>query len=175
MLRRLIRAAGAAALVLQSLAAWDASAAPVRWSGNGHLYEVRYDRAGLSWPQAELRAYGLGCGWYLATITSAAENAFVFGLVGRRADIFVGVEGPWLGAFQKNDRAEPAGNWRWVTEEAFRYTRWSPRQPDDVQDDELFLNYRRDGAWNDALASLQAKGFVVEFDAGRQAACRRRG
>jgi hypothetical protein len=174
-MRFLIRAAGAAALVLQSLAAWDAEAAPARWSGNGHLYEVRLVSEGLNWVQAELRAYELGCGWYLATVTSKAEHDFVFGLVKKRAGIFAGVEGPWLGAFQKNDQAEPAGNWRWVTDEAFRYTRWAPGQPDDVRDDELFLNYRSGGGWNDALASLLTKGFVVEFDEARRAACRKRG
>ena len=44
-----------------------------------------------------------------------------------------------------------------------------------MRDDELLLNYRNDGGWNDALASLLTKGFVVEFDEARQAACRRRG
>jgi hypothetical protein len=167
--------AALAVLALQPAMTRDARAAPVRWSGNGHLYEVRVVSEGLNWVQAELRAYGLGCGWYLATVTSKAEHDFVFGLVKKRAGIFAGVEGPWLGAFQKNDQAEPAGNWRWVTDEAFRYTRWAPGQPDDVRDDELFLNYRNDGGWNDALASLLTKGFVVEFDEARQTACRRRG
>ena len=30
-----------ATLALQPVVVWEASAKPVRWSGNGHLYEVR--------------------------------------------------------------------------------------------------------------------------------------
>src|SRR5688572_13335244 len=95
---------GLVAFTLHMGAADDALAKPVQWSGNGHLYELRYDPQGLSWMQAQLRASLLGCGWYLATITSAAENAFLTRLAGSRPEVFDsdGGHGPWLGAFQKN-------------------------------------------------------------------------
>lgn len=161
-----------------AMLAMHAAAAPVRWTGNGHLYEVRVDPNGVSWPQAHLRARALGCGWHLASVTSAAENAFVHGLLAGRPEIFEGA-GPWLGAFQQNGRAEPAGNWRWVTDEPFAYTNWNGGEPSDNADDEAFLNLFANGAWNDADAfgsfSELPVAFVVEFDAGRQQSCRRRG
>jgi hypothetical protein len=132
---RRVLLAGLAASALLLAAGSDAMTAPSRWSGNGHLYEVRVDPNGLSWPQALLRADALGCGWYLATITSAAENAFVFGLVARQRGIIAGpggIVGPWLGAFQTNRTDEPAGGWRWVTEERFGFTNWNRGEPNDA-------------------------------------------
>jgi hypothetical protein len=104
------------ALALQPVVAWEASAKPVRWSGNGHLYEVRVapEPEGISWVQALLRADALGCGWYLVTITSKAENDFVFKLAARYPQVFDAEDGhgPWIGGFQANRFDEPAGNWR---------------------------------------------------------------
>lgn len=135
--RRALRV-GLAVLATQAAAA-ETLAKPVRWSGNGHLYEVRVDSNGVGWVQAHLRARALGCGWYLATITSAAENAFVGGLLAKRPGIFDGA-GPWIGGFQKSGRDEPAGGWRWVTEEAFGYTNWRAGEPSDGGGAEAFLN-----------------------------------
>ena len=173
--------AALAVLALQPAMTRDARAAPVRWSGNGHLYEVRHVPEGLSWPQALLRAEALGCGWHLATPTSAAENAFVFGLARKRPEVFTGggILGPWLGGFQKNARDEPAGGWRWVTEEAFTYVNWNRGEPNDIRNDEAFLNFWDDGAWNDVDAfgtiGELPKGFIVEFDTARQSRCRKLG
>ena len=165
-------------LILQPATTWRSSAEPVRWGGNGHLYEVRYDPAGLSWPQALLRSQSLGCGWYLVTITSPAENDFVFRLAAQRPEVFdaAGGSGPWLGAFQKNALSEPAGNWRWVTEEPFSYTNWNSGEPNN-SGDEAFLNSYRRGTWNDSAGryAVTVKGFIVEFDEARRAACRSRG
>src|SRR3954470_23928150 len=49
-MRRTLRI-GLVALALQPAVAWEASAKPVRWSGNGHLYEVRVapEPDGISW------------------------------------------------------------------------------------------------------------------------------
>ena len=105
---------GLVALALQPGLALEASAKPVRWNGNGHLYDVRVVPEGLSWMQAYLRARAFGCGWYPATITSSAEEQFVHKLVARQRGIYdaEGGRGPWLGGFQANDLDEPAGNWR---------------------------------------------------------------
>ena len=168
-----------ATLALQPVVAWQASAEPVRWSGNGHLYEVRVatEPEGVGWVQALLRAQALGCGWYLATITSKAENDFVFALAAQHPEVFdaVGGHGPWIGGFQKNGLDEPAGNWRWVTDEPFRFKNWNPGEPNDSNGGEGFINTYREGTWNDAQESDTLKGFIVEFDKGRQAACRKRG
>ena len=167
-----------ATLALQSVVAWEASAEPVRWSGNGHLYEVRVapEPDGISWVQALLRADALGCDWYLATITSKAENDFVFALVKKHPGAFAhGTWGPWLGGFQTNSRDEPAGNWRWVTDEPFRFRNWNPGEPNNHNGGESFINTYEKGTWNDTTVSDLLKGFIVEFDKGRQAACRKRG
>ncbi len=170
---------GLAALALLSAAAQEASAAPVRWSRNGHLYEAHAVPNGLSWTQARqrARALGCGCGWYLATITSAAENAFVFGLVKNRPELFAGpdgIVGPWLGGVQASRSEDPADNWRWVTGEPFRYTKWNDGEPNDAGGNEGFLNFWPDGDWNDVnrfgTAALP-KGFVAEFDKKRQRRC----
>jgi hypothetical protein len=176
--------------VLVSLAAaGDASAKPVRWAGNGHLYDVRAVPDGLSWVQAYLRARAFGCGWYLATLTSKAEDGFVRGLVAKEGGIFDrdGGRGLWLGGFQTNGLDEPAGNWRWVTDEAFRFKNWNPGEPNNAEGEggvggqnEAFLQLLPDGAWNDVdefgtTPGKFPRGFVAEFDKGRQAACRKAG
>jgi hypothetical protein len=142
---------------------------------------------GLSWVQAYLRARAFGCGWYLATLTSKAEDQFVHRLVARRSGIYdrEGGRGPWLGGFQKNSLDEPAGNWRWVTDEPFRFTNWAPGEPDNAPNaeggqNEAFLQFLPDGAWNDVdefgtTPGKFPRGFVAEFDKGRQAACRKAG
>jgi hypothetical protein len=150
----------------------------VRWSGNGHLYDIRTDRNGVSWVQALLRAQAIGCGWYLATITSAAENEFVRRLAEQHR---VG-NGPWLGGFQTNGRDEPAGNWRWVTDEPFRYTNWAGGEPNNGlgngQEAFLLMFGNGLGIWNDHNPFGSNSGvdlptsFAVEFDKKRQAECR---
>jgi len=177
-MRRTLRI-GLVALALQPAVAWEVSAKPVRWSGNGHLYEVRVapEPEGISWVQALLRADALGCGWYLVTITSKAENDFVFKLAARYPQIFdaAGGHGPFIGGFQANPFDEPAGNWRWVTDEPFRFKNWNPGEPNDHNGGESFINTYEKGTWNDTTVSDLLKGFIVEFDKQRQAACRKRG
>ena len=68
-----------------------ASASPVRWPGNGHFYDVVATSGTLSWEDANAAASAAGA--YLATITSAGENAFVFGLV-NHATYWHGSSGP---------------------------------------------------------------------------------
>ena len=87
-MRRLLRL-GLAALALPSAASSEALAATTRWAGNGHLYELRFAPEGLSWAQTMLRVQALDCGWYLATLTSKAENAFVAKLAAGRAGAFI--------------------------------------------------------------------------------------
>ena len=56
-----------------------ASANPVSWSCNGHFYDVVSVPGTISWEDANAAA--IAAGGYLATITSQAENDFVFLLV----------------------------------------------------------------------------------------------
>lgn len=182
-----------AATALSLAAAAPAAAAPTQWAkasgGNGHLYEAVRVTPGIGWVEARLAAANRGCGWYLATLTSPAENTFVYNLIKGRPGLFVsGRYGPWLGGYQKDSRIEPGGDWRWVTGETFTAPPWAAGQPTNTTTaDPAFepgiaagqsrevLAYLLGGRWGDAIVNAQAQGYVVEFDTARQTACRNLG
>ncbi|MCA9555429.1 MAG: hypothetical protein KC933_35705 [Myxococcales bacterium] len=67
----------------------------------------------LSWSEAKAEAEGMGS--YLATVTEAAEDAFVQDLIRNEAEAFVrGGAG-----FDIGGSVEPAGGFRWITAEGF--------------------------------------------------------
>lgn len=144
------------------LVAW-----PVAQGGNGHFYEVVSAPAGITWGNASLAATNRG--GYLATITSAEENAFVFGLATVDATVWYSGYGPWLGGVQPAGSAEPGGGWRWITGEAFTYRNWAPGQPNNNQNEDRIQfggQAGRSSAWNDIGSSNTnfTRGFVVEYD-----------
>ena len=85
-----------------------------RWEqsdgGNGHWYKPVLQTNGITWAQAAAAAKAEG--GYLATITSAAENRLVFGLV-NKPEFFAAANGlgPLLGCFPS---CRFAGAWRRV-------------------------------------------------------------
>jgi hypothetical protein len=140
---------------------------PIAQGGNGHFYEVVSAPAGVTWGDASLGATNRG--GYLATITSAAENAFVFNLATQDAPVWYSGYGPWLGGFQPAGSAEPGGGWRWVTGEPFTYKNWTPGQPNNNgNEDRLQFGGQADrsSTWND-ISQTNIKftlGYVVEYD-----------
>ena len=131
---------------------------PVSSGGNGHAYEVVGTLcSGITWANAHAAA--IAAGGYLATITTAAENAYVLGLLGPSA---------WLGGTQSAFGAEPAGGWRWVTGgEPFTWTNWAPGQPDNgggSEDRLQIASAAAGGQWNDAADTATAFAYVVEYD-----------
>ena len=102
---------GTAALAGTLFAAAAASHASVVWGGNGHEYDV-ITAEDISWTAANAAASGMGGGWHLATITSAAENAFVAGLLPTGAPDRSHF---WLGGSD----AASEGTWTWVTGEPY--------------------------------------------------------
>ena len=86
---------------------------PVAQGGNGHFYEVVQRVGGITWGNANLAATNQG--GYLATITSAEENAFVFNIATQIATVWYNGFGPWLGGIQPAGSVEPGGGWSWVT------------------------------------------------------------
>lgn len=144
-------------LAASSQAAW------VQWSGNGHYYDVvQISGADFSWSVASAQATALvgpgGSGVTLATVTSAAENSFVFSMVDNGAywaiDGAGNNEGPYLGGFQPAGSSEPTGGWTWVTGEAWSYTSWSASEPNNSGGNENSLVYFSIGSnrsfnWND--------------------------
>jgi hypothetical protein len=113
-------------LRLQAQAGW------VTWQvsagGNGNQFLVVGPSSGLTWNVANGLAQST-YGGYLATITSAAENNFVFGMIdsSQYFTAFNG-SGPAIGGYNAGTPSSP--NWSWVTGEAFTYSNWSPGQPD---------------------------------------------
>ena len=85
------------------------SAQPEPWfhpDGTMHYYDAVSKPAGIAWSSACDSAAARG--GYLATITSRAENDFIFGLVDTRSYWYSRpsglVAGPWLGGFRNPAR-----------------------------------------------------------------------
>ena len=98
----------ALAVVLGFIGVQPLFAAPVEWpvssGGNGHSYEAVNVGSPISWTQAKTAAEQAG--GHLATLTSEAENSFVFHLIeaplywrGYQAAMPL-ASGPWIGGFQ---------------------------------------------------------------------------
>ncbi len=151
----------------------------VQWSssagGNDHFYEVVTFTDGIGWPLANLLA--MTRGGYLATITSAAENSFVYSLLDYNEHFFGPFEwGPWLGGYQPAGSPEPGGGWRWVTGEPFVYTNWSAYNPDNYQGIEDFLQFYQGPGWNDIApngtwSDQPMHHFIVEYDVPEPVTC----
>jgi hypothetical protein len=109
-------AVGVTIILMQSAFAAEVSAKPVQWKksegGNNHFYEAVFVPDGINWIEALLDTRRPGCGWSLATVTSEAENDFIFSLIADSEEFFINGLGPWLGGFQRNAKEEPAGQWR---------------------------------------------------------------
>jgi hypothetical protein len=166
------------------LVAVSAVASPIQWTvgsgGNGHYYDIVSVPAGISWTDASIAAFGAG--GYLATVTSGAENAFIYNnLVDN--PVYWNQEpggsnlGPWLGGYQTSDNgSQPADNWTWVTAEPFSYTNWHSGEPNNFTGVlENFLSFKcyppgcRSALWNDLPDNISVYGtaviaYVVEWD-----------
>ena len=150
---QLITCLAIAAGISHSLAA-TAKATPVEWlvseGGNGHFYEAIAVPGGISWTNASQAANLKG--GYLVTITSQAENDFVHHLINNEM-YWDGPSGPWIGGYQPEGSPEPAGGWRWVTEEPFLYTNWNDQQPNEFNgnnENRIHFGYiARTPFWND--------------------------
>ena len=145
-----------------------ASAVPIQWTAgpgaNGHFYEA-ISAPNMTWTQAQAAA--VAAGGYLATITSADENNFVFNTFG------IADRPYWLGGYQPNGQAEPAGGWQWVTGETWSYTNWAGGEPNNgscgstpnCEGSLAFAFFTADGRWNDAPTGYTGYGnggYVIE-------------
>ena len=156
---------------------------PIQWTiaagGNGNYYEVIAAPDGITWDAASAAANALG--GYLATITSDAENNFVFSLADDPSYYVIAPTnplraiGPWLGAY----RTGPLdSDFDWVTGESFTYTDWAGGEPSDSGGDENNIDYIGKcsstpcsiaATWNDYSSTEPFYGgqlpvaYVVEF------------
>jgi hypothetical protein len=144
---------------------WDVSS-----GGNGHWYKPVPGFPGLTWTLANELAQAEG--GYLATITSAEENAFVFSLVANDPQYWnfcCNYSGAALGGLQQEGAPEPAGGWYWVTGEPWTYSNWYPGQPNNrpeasIPEERLHFFYP-DGQWNDlGKLDFNLGGYVIERD-----------
>ncbi len=152
-----------------------AVAQPEPWvhpDGSIHYYNAVAAPAGINWSAASDSAQRPG--GYLATLTSQAENDFVFGLVDSSAYWFqrpdLSWAGPWLGGRQRLGSPEPDSGWEWAGGVPFGYVSWSPGEPDN-QGGANVLNFGespsgRISTWNDLSETDTAvRSFVVELSA----------
>ncbi len=140
--------------------------------GNDHWYAL-VEAPAVGWTEAEAAAEAVFPGKaHLATVTTAAENAYLEDLMPDEAS------GWWLGAYQDPaapDYGEPTGGWRWVTDEPFAFADWRPGEPNDwpTHGNEDKLELASDGGanvgWNDHWDDWDANsvdGYIVEWDPG---------
>jgi hypothetical protein len=135
---------------------------------NDHWYEAVFSSAGITWPEANSAATAVG--GYLATVTAAEENSFVFNLAFNDPNpLWDGdaneATGPWLGGTD----AAVEGVWQWVTSETWGpFENWALNQPNDSAGGQDFLHYYYNGGvastWNDLQDTPTVFGYVVEWN-----------
>jgi hypothetical protein len=111
---------------------------------NGHSY---YRSTGSAfWTDARNACTNMG--GYLVTVTSAAENNFIFGLW----------PSGWIGLTDEVNE----GVWRWVTGETYSYSSWNPGEPNNAGNED-YVQFVGGGKWND-LPNNIALPYVIEFN-----------
>ena len=135
---------------------------------DGHYYSIM--DIGLTWNEA--KEYCESIGGYLATITTAEEQTFVESILDKgNRNCY------WLGAERVN------GDFSWITGEAFSYTNWKSKEPNNQRGQEHYLEIYAQtydsikvGQWNDIMAdarngekdksfySLDSIGIICEWD-----------
>jgi hypothetical protein len=110
---------------------------------NGHSYYR--STSSMTWTDARTACVNMG--GHLVTITSAAENTFVFNTW----------PSGWIGF---TDEAVE-GQWRWVTNEAVTYTNWNGGEPNNAGNED-YAQFVNGGKWND-LPNVSLP-YVLEFE-----------
>jgi hypothetical protein len=148
-----------AGIFLGLVAVLPGEATPVQWPGNGHWYEV-VSSPGISWADANAAASAasyLGLEGHLATLTSAAEDAFVETMLGSQH---------YVGGYQDLGVVTADVGWKWVTGEPWFYTNWGPGEPNDgygpASEQWLGAGWPG-GTWNDEALLSGIFGYVVEY------------
>jgi hypothetical protein len=147
-------------VTLLALASPQAGAAPVLMPGTGHYYELI--TGSYTWEQARADAATrshLGMQGYLASVTSNAENAFIFS-----SFITPYWQGPWTGGWQAAGSTGVHSRWSWISGEPFQHTSWAVGEPNDWHDvDENGIHYMSNLGWNDRPRHLPAQGYIIEY------------
>jgi hypothetical protein len=143
--------------------------------GNGHFYRGACPIGSLDWDDARDGADALG--GHLVTITSSAENDFVYGLIESRG--FWDQDGDWcpgplIGLLQADGAQEPEGGWDWLTGEPFGYENWGSGEPDNFgpggESRAAYANASCDAGnvssneWYDIGEQDEHPSYVIEWD-----------
>lgn len=124
----------------------------------------------FTWQEAKAKAEALG--GHLATITTAAEDAWV--VSNFQSKIMPSRKQFWIGGIQDT----PTQPWKWVTGETFAFTQWAPGEPNNAKGTDAkskppyMLGYLFQGGrmgWNDFSESQLnwrdiIVGYLVEWD-----------
>lgn len=144
---------------------------PVASGGNDHWYKAVVNVASdpLNWNQADQIARNAG--GHLATITSQAENDFVFTNLINNGSYFSGVgnngSGPAIGGIWTNPPTLTA--WGWETGEPWTYDNWFSGQPDFANETRAHYFSGIQGVpantWNNlAPTDNNLGGYVIEIE-----------
>jgi hypothetical protein len=87
-------------------------------------------------------------GGHLVTVTTAAENSFIFNLW----------PSGWIGLTDEVIE----GQWRWVTGEPYSYQSWNPGEPNNSGEED-YIQFVGGGRWND-LNNNNSLPYVLEFE-----------
>jgi Lectin C-type domain len=137
--------------------------------GNGHFYEAW--ALSSTWTNANYWATNRG--GYLATITSRAENDFIFNFIKDKTNNLSRHKlweqtapgwtwGPWVGGYRGAD-----GSWSWVTGEPFAFQNWVPGEPDNLATQVHLAGtgvaFKPGDLWDGIDPSLAMPGYVIEY------------
>jgi hypothetical protein len=111
---------------------------------NGHSY---YRSTGsATWTTARSNCAAMG--GYLVTITTAAEQSFIFNIW----------PSGWIGLTDEVSE----GTWRWVTGETYSYKNWNSGEPNNAGNED-YVQFVSNGRWNDLPNNVNLP-YVLEFD-----------
>jgi hypothetical protein len=111
---------------------------------NGHSY---YRSTGLmTWTAAKASCSNMG--GHLVTVTTAAENTFIYNLW----------PSGWIGLTDEVTE----GVWKWVTGETYSYQSWNGGEPNNSGNED-YIQFVGAGKWND-LNNSSSLPYVLEFE-----------
>ena len=111
---------------------------------NGHSY---YRSTGYAnWQTAKTNCSNMG--GHLVTITTAGEQAFIYGLW----------PSGWIGLTDEVTE----GTWKWVTGETYSYSNWNSGEPNNSGNED-YVQFVTGGRWND-LNGTSSLAYVLEFE-----------
>jgi hypothetical protein len=111
---------------------------------NGHSYYRSTGNA--TWTTARSNCAAMG--GYLVTITTAAEQSFIFNIW----------PSGWIGLTDEVNE----GTWRWVTGETYSYKNWNSGEPNNAGNED-YVQFVSNGRWND-LPNNVSLPYVLEFN-----------